>query len=82
VKRRFTATVMPCPADLVSSGNISLGMVQPSPPHDHPKARTNKQIITTTNTEKPFDRCWLSPNFNLKITETITCFTNQVVMVI
>jgi hypothetical protein len=24
----------------------------------------------------------LSPNFNLKITETITCFTNQVVMVI
>lgn len=51
VNRRFTATVMLCPADRISNGNTSLGTVQPSGPHDHPKARTNRQITTTTNIE-------------------------------
>lgn len=51
VNRRFTATVILCPADRISNGNISLGTVQPSGPHDHPKARTNRQITTTTNIE-------------------------------
>lgn len=52
VKKRFTATVILCPADLVSRGNISLGTVQPSGPHDHPKPATKRQITTTTRTEK------------------------------
>ncbi|BAT08086.1 Os09g0416250 [Oryza sativa Japonica Group] len=51
VKKRFTATVMLCPADLVSSGKISLGTVHPSGPHDHPNASTNRQITTTTAIE-------------------------------
>jgi hypothetical protein len=51
VKRRFTATVILCPADRISNGNISLGTVHPSGPHDHPKARTNRHIATTTNIE-------------------------------
>ncbi|CAD5197855.1 unnamed protein product, partial [Musa acuminata subsp. malaccensis] len=51
VKKRFTETVMLCPADLVSSGNISLGTVQPSGPHDHPKAATKRQMTATTMME-------------------------------
>lgn len=51
VKRRFTATVMLCPAERVSSGNISLGTVHPRGPHDHPNAATKRQITTTTKTE-------------------------------
>jgi hypothetical protein len=57
VKSRFTATVMLCPADRVSSGKISLGTVHPSGPHDHPNASTKRQITTTTATEKLFDSC-------------------------
>lgn len=48
VKNKFTVTVMLWPADLVSKGKISLGTVQPSGPHDHPKAATNRQIKITT----------------------------------
>lgn len=70
VKRRFTATVMLCPADRVSSGNISLGTVHPSGPHDHPKATTNKQITTTTSIEKLFVSSWLFPNFSPRIKAT------------
>lgn len=73
VNKRLTATVMPCPADLVSNGNISLGTVQPRGPHDHPKAKTNRQITITTNTEKPFERPWLLPSFIPKIMETTAC---------
>ncbi|MED6112461.1 hypothetical protein PIB30_061925 [Stylosanthes scabra] len=51
VNSRFTATVTLCPADRISYGNISLGTVQPSGPHDHPKANTKRQIKTTTNIE-------------------------------
>jgi len=51
VKRRFTATVILCPADRISNGNISLGTVQPSGPHDHPNARTNRESIITTDIE-------------------------------
>ena len=51
VNRRFTETVMLCPADLVSNGNISLGTVHPSGPHDHPKAITKRHITVTTNIE-------------------------------
>jgi hypothetical protein len=51
VKRRFTATVILCPADRTSNGNISLGTVHPNGPHDHPKARTNRESTTTTDIE-------------------------------
>lgn len=51
VNRRFTATVMLCPADRISNGYISLGIVHPSGPHDHPNAKTNRQIKTTTTIE-------------------------------
>ncbi|KAI4380601.1 hypothetical protein MLD38_006774 [Melastoma candidum] len=73
VKNRFTATVMLCPADLVSNGNISLGTVHPSGPHDHPNAKTKRHITVTTKMEKPLVRTWFSPNFNPKISETIHC---------
>ncbi|GER37090.1 homeobox protein 31 [Striga asiatica] len=52
VKKRLTATVILCPADLVSNENISLGTVHPSGPHDHPKAVTNRQITITTRIDK------------------------------
>jgi len=51
VKRRFTATVILCPAERISNGNISLGTVHPSGPHDHPNARTNRESIITTDIE-------------------------------
>jgi len=51
VKKRFTDTVILCPAERISNGNISLGTVQPRGPHDHPNATTNKQTTTTTNIE-------------------------------
>ena len=51
VNKRFTATVMLCPADRISKGNISLGIVHPSGPQDHPNATTKRQITTTTNIE-------------------------------
>jgi len=51
VNRRFTATVILCPADRISNGNISLGTVHPSGPHDHPKPRTNRESTTTTDIE-------------------------------
>ncbi|KAK9149538.1 hypothetical protein Scep_008295 [Stephania cephalantha] len=73
VKRRLTATVMLCPADLVSRGNISLGTVHPSGPHDHPNAATKRQIITTTRTEKPLESSPFSSNFNAKIMATAAC---------
>lgn len=77
VKRRFTATVMLCPADLVSNGNISLGIVQPSGPHDHPKAKTNRQITITTKIENPFDSSSLFPNFTPRIMATTTCLLKR-----
>ncbi|GER41540.1 exodeoxyribonuclease 7 large subunit [Striga asiatica] len=40
VKNIFTETLMDCPADLVSSGWISLGTSQPRGPHDHANAAT------------------------------------------
>lgn len=51
VKKRFTATVMLCPAERVSSGKISLGTVHPKGPQDHPKAATKRQITATTKIE-------------------------------
>jgi len=73
VNRRFTATVIPCPADRISNGNISLGTVHPSGPHDHPKATTNRHITTTTKIENPFDNSWSAPNFTPKIMATTIC---------
>src|SRR4051812_20334461 len=35
VHSMFMDTVMLCPADLISSGKISLGTSHPSGPHDH-----------------------------------------------
>lgn len=73
VKKRFTATVMPCPADRISNGNISLGTVYPSRPHDHPNATTNRQITTTTKIEKSFDNSWSVPNLTPRIMATMIC---------
>lgn len=72
VKNRFTATVMLCPADRVSNGNISLGTVQPNGPHDHPNARTKRQITTTTNTEKVLDSSLSLPSLSPNIIATTT----------
>ena len=47
VKNRLVHTVILCPADLVSSGKISLGMSHPSGPHDHANDDTYTQINTT-----------------------------------
>lgn len=72
VKKRFTATVMLCPADRISNGNISLGTVQPRGPHDHPNAVTNRQITTTTSIEKLLESSLSLPNSSPSITATIT----------
>lgn len=48
VNMRLTHTVMLCPADRVSCGNISLGTSQPRGPQDHPNAAMKRQIRTTT----------------------------------
>ncbi|GMP60285.1 hypothetical protein CsSME_00023214 [Camellia sinensis var. sinensis] len=77
VKRRLTATVMLCPADLVSSGNISLGTVHPSGPQDHPKAATKRQITTTTRIEKLLESPLSLLNLSPKIMATMTCFTGK-----
>ena len=73
VKRRFTDTVMACPAERVSSGKISLGTVHPRGPHDHPNAATNKQMAATSNAEKTLDSTLSPPNFRLKIMPTANC---------
>lgn len=44
VKSMFTETLMDCPADRISMGNISLGTNHPSGPQDHAKAATYTQI--------------------------------------
>ena len=48
VKNKLNATLMLWPADRVSNGNISLGTVQLSVPHDHTNAATNRRMTTTT----------------------------------
>jgi len=53
VKSIFINTVTLCPADLASSGKVSLGMSHPSGPQDHAKDDTNVHTITTTNTANP-----------------------------
>lgn len=40
VTNMFTDTLMLCPADLISSGKISLGTNHPNGPHDHAKPET------------------------------------------
>ena len=52
VNNMFVNTVTLCPADLVSNGKVSLGMSQPSGPHDQAKEATNEQIMTTTKIAK------------------------------
>ena len=56
VSIRFIATVMLCPVDLTSTRNISLGIVQPRGPHDHPKERAKRQMRTITSMDKLLDR--------------------------
>ncbi|CAA7398022.1 unnamed protein product [Spirodela intermedia] len=70
VNSRFTATVMLCPADLVSSGNISLGTVHPSGPQDHPNAATNRHTTATTAMENPLESSPVSGSFSPSITAT------------
>ena len=50
VKNKLNATVMLWPADRVSNGNISLGTVQPSWPHDNTNAAINRQMTTSRST--------------------------------
>uniref|UniRef100_A0A0A9HB98 GSVIVT00019956001, HT5 n=1 Tax=Arundo donax TaxID=35708 RepID=A0A0A9HB98_ARUDO len=56
VKSRFTHTVTLCPADLVSSGNVSLGMSHPSGPQDQAKEETKVHTMTTTMMAQPCPR--------------------------
>ncbi|KAH0467391.1 hypothetical protein IEQ34_004629 [Dendrobium chrysotoxum] len=74
VKSRLVQTVTLCPADLVSSGNVSLGISQPSGPQDHAKAETKMQTINTTSTAQPLARPseW-SFTLNPSTTEITTC---------
>lgn len=44
----LTPTLILCPADLTSSGKISLGTNQPRGPHDHAKAATYMHMNVTT----------------------------------
>ena len=72
VKRRFTESVIACPAECVSSGKISINTVHPRGPNDHPNAATNKQKVATNNAKKPLDSTLSPPNFRPKIMETET----------
>lgn len=45
VNRKFTVTAMLCPADLTSSGKISLGTSHPSGPHDYPNPAWYTPIV-------------------------------------
>ena len=50
-------TVIAVPAERVSSGNISLGINQPSGPHDHANAATYVHIRNTTKFAPPLVNC-------------------------
>jgi len=45
----------PCAVEHIYSGKISLGMVHPRGPHDHPNASRNKQMVATNNAKKLFN---------------------------
>jgi hypothetical protein len=65
-------TVMACPADLVSSGNISLGINHPSGPHDHANDDTYTHMNTTAN-HPSADDIVFPCKLVAKITATATC---------
>ena len=56
-------TVMLCKGCRISSENISLGIVHPIGPHDHPKAKTKRHIRIITVMDKGLGSSWWSPNF-------------------
>ena len=79
VNNMLTATVILCPADRISSGNISLGTSHPNGPHDHAKAETNKQIHATTIPAYHFGNSITSPdvpNLDPIKTASATCTCN------
>ena len=77
VKRRFTHTVTLCPADLVSRGNVSLGINHPRGPHDHAKADTKMHTINTTTMAVALESCWPSCNPVAKRIPITTCNSKQ-----
>lgn len=80
VKSMLTQTTILCPADLVSSGKISLGTSQPRGPQDLPYAKTNKQMITTRKMPIPFGSVTPCPNFKAKVIATATWKTSSEIM--
>ena len=65
VKIMFTATLMACPADRISRGQISLGTNHPNGPQDHANAATYAQIKNKRTFASVLDKSPspLTPNF-------------------
>merc|ERR1712232_825333 len=72
VKNMVTDTLMACPADRISKGQISLGTNHPSGPHDHANAATYPQIRNNTRLASWLVRVPtpLTPNFSPIISPT------------
>ncbi|KAM1247917.1 hypothetical protein TB2_043925 [Malus domestica] len=70
----FTETLMACPTDRISRGQISLGTNYPNAPQDHANAATYAQIENKIRLASVFvkDPTPLSPNFMPIITPTAT----------
>ena len=76
----LTETVMLCPADRTSRGNISLGTSQPKGPQDHAKPATYVQTKNNTeavNAFEGFAAFPLVPNMTAIKVPTMVCNTRE-----
>ncbi len=74
--KKFTDTPMLSPADLVSSGKISLGINHSHGPHDQAHPITNKHINTTKMIASECDKRTSSCNPYRRIIAIATCIMN------
>lgn len=79
VKSMLELTANENPADLVSKGNVSLGMSHPIGPHDHAKLITNRQISNTTTIASVFPNVPFTPKSLFKIIPTPNCAHQQII---
>lgn len=73
VKKRLTQTTILWPADLVSSGKISLGTNHPRGPQAQPYAATKRQIDITRSSAKLRGSSTPLPKLVASVLATIIC---------
>jgi hypothetical protein len=76
LNKKFTDTPMLSPADLVSSGKISLGINHSHGPHDQDHPTTNKHTNTTKMIASECDKRTSSCNPYRRIIAIATCIMN------